>query len=73
MRLPNLAGAFVIAMMVAASLHVTAKPAAADTTSICATLSAAEIRVAGSRLSAYAKALALAAITSAKQTAGCTN
>ena len=45
MRMPNLAGALVIAMLTAASLHLSVQPASADDGSFCARLEAISINI----------------------------
>ena len=72
MRIPRrFAGALVIAAMVAASLHVTATPAAADTRSVCAALEAIRINIENSMAPDFAKDLAIAAIYGSKRAAAC--
>ena len=71
MRMPKLAGAFVIAMLTAASLHLSARPASADTISFCALLEAVRINIENSLAPGEAKDLALAAIYSGKRAAAC--
>ena len=71
MRMPKLAGALVIAMMVAASLHLSAKPASADTKSICAKIAAAELKIMDSKLPDFVKQLAIDALYETKKAAGC--
>ena len=71
MRINKLAGAFVIALMVAASLHVSAKPAAADANSFCAMLAAVQINIESSMAPGFAKDLAIAAIYGSKRAAAC--
>lgn len=72
MRKSKLTGAFVIASMVAASLHVSAQPAAAaDTGSFCAQLMAIQINIENSMAPGFAKDLAIAAIYSTKKAAAC--
>ena len=71
MRMNKLGGAFVFAMMVAASLHVSAKPAAADASSFCAHLAAVAINIQNSMAPSFAKELAIAAIYGTKKAAAC--
>ena len=71
MRMPKLAGAFTIAMLTAASLHISVKPAAADTRSFCANLAAIELHIWNSSAPDFAKEIAIAAIYSTKKAAGC--
>ena len=71
MRMNKLAGAVVIAMIAAASLHVSAKPAAADANSFCAMLAAVQINIEASMAPSIAKDLAIAAIYSGKKAALC--
>jgi hypothetical protein len=74
MRIPRrFAGALVIAGMVAASLHVTAKPASADAVSFCALLAATAINIENSMAPSFAKDLAIAAIYGSKRAAACTD
>jgi hypothetical protein len=73
MRIPRrFASALVIASMVAASLHATAKPASADTVSFCAILAAIAINIENSMAPSLAKDLAIAAIYNSKRAAECT-
>ena len=71
MRINKLAGAVVIAMIAAASLHVSAKPAAADANSFCAMLAAVQINIENSMAPGFAKDLAIAAIYNGKKAAAC--
>ena len=71
MRMPKLAGALVIAMMVAASLHLSAKPASADPRSFCAHLTAVELAILNSGAPDFAKEIAIAAIYGTKKAADC--
>ena len=72
MRKSKLTGAFVIASMVAASLHLSAKPAAAaDSGSFCAHLMAVQINIENSMAPGFAKDLAIAAIYGTKKAAAC--
>ena len=71
MRINKLAGAVVIAMIAAASLHVSAKPAAADTASFCAHLAAVQMNIETSMAPSFAKDLAIAAIYGTKKAAAC--
>lgn len=71
MRMPKLAGAFTIAMMTAAALHVSVKPASADTLSFCAQLAAIQINIENSMAPSLAKDLAIAAIYGTKRAALC--
>jgi hypothetical protein len=64
-------GALVIAVMAAASLHLTAKPASADTISMCAQLQAIIINIENSSAPEDAKFLAIEAVRGAKRFAGC--
>lgn len=72
MGMRRLSGSFVIALIAAASLHVSAQPAAADTMSVCAQLAAIEINIQASSAPQDAKDLAIAAVRGAKRFAGCT-
>lgn len=71
MRMPNLAGAFMIAMLTAASLHLSVQPAAADDGSFCARLEAIRINIEASEAPGFAKDLAIAAIYGTKKAAAC--
>ena len=71
MRMPKLASAFTIAMLTAAALHISVKPAAADTRSFCASLAAIELSIWNSDAPDFAKEIAIAAIYSTKKAAGC--
>lgn len=72
MRMPRrFAGALVIAVMAAASLHFTATPASADTISVCAQLEAIIINIQNSTAPEDAKLLAIEAVRGAKRFAGC--
>ena len=71
MRMNKLAGAVVIAMIAAASLHVSATPASADENSFCAHLAAVEINIRNSMAPGFAQDLAIAAIYGTKKAAGC--
>jgi hypothetical protein len=72
MRKSKLTSAFVIATMVAASLHLSAKPAAAaDSGSFCAQLAAIQINIESSMAPGLAKDLAIAAIYGTKRAALC--
>lgn len=72
MRMPKLAGAFTIAMLTAASLHLSVQPAAAaDEKSVCAQLAAVELHIMNSMAPSFAKELAIAAIYGTKRAAGC--
>ena len=71
MRKSRLAGALVIASMVAASLVVSAKPVSADTASFCAHLAAVAINIQNSMAPSFAKNLAMAAIYGTKKAAAC--
>ncbi len=71
MRKSRLAGALVIASMVAASLVVSAKPVSADTASFCAHLAAVAINIQNSMAPSFAKDLAIAAIYGTKKAAAC--
>jgi hypothetical protein len=70
--MPNLAGAIVIAFLTAASLHVSVKPAAADTSNFCAHLAAVQMNIEASMAPGFAKDLAIAAIYGTKKAAFCT-
>lgn len=63
--------AFATAMFIAASLHLSVKPASADTKSFCAHLAAVELNIANSGAPDFAKSIAIAAIYSTKKAAGC--
>ena len=71
MRMPNLAGAVIIAFLTAASLHLSVQPAAADDGSFCARLAAIEINIQDSMAPGFAKDLAIAAIYGTKKAAAC--
>ena len=71
MRMPKLAGAFTIAMLTAASLHLSVKPAHADTRSFCAQLASIELHIMNSMAPSFAKELAISAIYGTKKAAGC--
>jgi hypothetical protein len=71
MRMPNLTGAFLIAMLTAASLHLSVKPAAADTSNFCAHLMAVQMNIENSMAPGFAKELAIAAIYGTKKAAAC--
>ena len=71
MRIKKLAGAVVIAMIAAASLHVSATPASADTASFCAHLAAVAMNIENSMAPGFAKDLAIAAIYGTKKAAQC--
>ena len=72
MRMPRrFAGALVIAVLAAASLHLTAKPASADAISACAQLEAIIINIQNSNAPDEAKAVAIEAVRGAKRFAGC--
>lgn len=67
----KLTRAFAIAMFIGASLHVSVKPASADTVSFCAMLAAIEINIENSMAPGFAKDLAISAIYSSKRAAAC--
>jgi hypothetical protein len=67
----KLTHAFVIASLTAASLHLSAKPAAADGMSFCALLEAVRINIENSMAPSFAKETAIAAIYSGKRAAAC--
>jgi hypothetical protein len=71
MRMQKFAGAFVIAMLTAASLHLSVQPASADDGSFCARLAAIEINIQDSMAPGWAKDLAIAAIYGSKKAAAC--
>ena len=71
MRMPKLAGALVIAMLTAASLHLSVQPASADDGSFCARLEAIRINIEASMAPSFAKELAIAAIFGTKKAAAC--
>jgi hypothetical protein len=72
MRMPKLAGAFTIALLTAASLHLSVQPAAAeDQKSFCAMLAAIEINIEASMAPGFAKDLAISAIYGSKRAAAC--
>jgi hypothetical protein len=72
MRMPKLAGAFTIAMLTAASLHLSVQPAhASDSKSFCAMLAAIEINIESSMAPGFAKDLAISAIYGSKRAASC--
>ena len=71
MRMPKLASAFTIAMLTAAALHLSVKPASADTNSFCAQLAAIQINIENSMAPGFAKDLAIAAIYGTKRAAAC--
>ena len=71
MRMPKLAGAFTIAMLTAAALHLSVKPAAADTADVCAKIAAVELHIMNSMAPSFAKEIAIAAIYGTKKAAGC--
>ena len=60
-------GALIIAVMTAATLHFTAQPAAADTGSWCAQITATIINIQSSEAPQEAKDQAIAALTSIKK------
>jgi hypothetical protein len=73
MRMPKLTGAFTIALLTAASLHLSVKPAAAESSiSFCAMLAAVQINIESSMAPGFAKDLAIAAIYGSKRAAACT-
>ena len=67
----KLTRAFAIAMFIAASLHVSVKPASADGMSFCAILAAVQINIENSMAPGFAKDLAISAIYSSKRAAAC--
>ena len=72
MRMPKLAGAFTIAMLTAAALHLSVKPAAADTRAdFCTHLNVVEMSILSSDAPDFAKEIAIAAIYGTKKAAGC--
>jgi len=71
MRMSKFVHAFVIAAVMAASLHLSAKPAAADGISFCALLEAVRINIENSMAPGAAKDLAISAIYSSKRAAAC--
>jgi hypothetical protein len=74
MRMPNLTGAFLIALLTAGALHLSVQPAAAstgDAKSFCAHLAAVELSIASSGAPDFAKSIAIAAIYGTKKAAGC--
>jgi hypothetical protein len=72
MRMPKLTGAFMIALLTAASLHVSVRPAAAnDGSGFCATLAAIQINIESSMAPGFAKDLAISAIWGSKRAAAC--
>jgi hypothetical protein len=71
MRMPNLTGAFLIAMLTAGALHASVKPASADTVSFCAMLAAIEINIQNSMAPGFAKDLAIDALYGTKRAAAC--
>jgi hypothetical protein len=71
MRMQKFAGALVIAMLTAASLHLSVQPASADDGSFCARLAAIEINIQDSMAPGWAKDLAIAAIYGSKKAAAC--
>jgi hypothetical protein len=71
MRMPNLAGAVIIAFLTASSLHLSVQPASADDGSFCARLAAIEINIQSSMAPSFAKDLAIAAIYGTKKAAAC--
>lgn len=71
MRMPNLAGAVIIAFLTASALHLSVQPASADDGSFCARLAAIEISIQDSMAPGFAKDLAIAAIYGTKKAAAC--
>ena len=71
MRMPNLAGAVIIAFLTASALHLSVQPASADDGSFCARLAAIEINIQESMAPGFAKDLAIAAIYGTKKAAAC--
>jgi hypothetical protein len=71
MQIRRFTGALVIAVLAAASLHLTAQPASADIKSACAQLQAIIINIQSSSAPDDAKAVAIAAVSSAKRFIGC--
>jgi hypothetical protein len=69
--MPKLTGAFTIAMLTAASLHLSVKPASADTGSFCQMLAAIQINIESSMAPGFAKDLAISAIYGSKRAAAC--
>ena len=67
----KMTSALVIAMLTAASLHLSAKPASADTKSFCAMLEAVRINIENSMAPSFAKDLAISAIYGSKRAAAC--
>ena len=67
----KLTRAFAIALFVAGSMHVSAKPASADAMSFCALLAAVQINIENSMAPGFAKDLAISAIYSSKRAAAC--
>lgn len=72
MQIRRFTSALVIALIAAASLHVTAQPASADLKSACAQLAAIIINIESSGAPDEAKAIAIEAVSGAKRFIGCT-
>ena len=73
MQIRRFTSALVIAVIAAASLHISAQPAKADAASVCAQLTMIIMNIEGSSAPQEAKDIAIAAVSSAKRFAGCTN
>ena len=67
----KLTRAVVIALFLAASMHISVQPASADTKAFCAQLAAIELQIASSDAPEFAKSLAISAIYGTKKAAGC--
>lgn len=72
MQIRRFTGALVLAAMTAVGLHLSAQPANADTLSVCAQLQAIILSIEASTAPDDAKVIAIAAVSSAKRFAGCT-
>jgi hypothetical protein len=71
MRMPNLAGAVIIAFLTASALHLSVQPAAADDGSFCTRLAQIEANIEATMAPGFAKDLAIAAIYGTKKAAYC--